>query len=82
MANIEKRVSQTGIPSYRVLIRLKGYPTQSATFKRITDAKRWEQQTEAAIKEGRHFKTTEGKKHTLAELIDRYSKDVLPSKAP
>ena len=80
MANIEKRVSQTGIISYRVLIRLKGYPAQSATFKRITDAKRWEQQTEAAIKEGRHFKTTEGKKHTLAELIDRYSKDVLPTK--
>ena len=80
MAMIEKRYSKTGIPSYRVLIRLKGYPMQTATFKRITDAKRWEQQTEAAIKEGRHFKTTEGKKHTLAELIDRYSKDVLPTK--
>ena len=80
MANIEKRVSQAGIISYRVLIRLKGYPAQSATFKRITDARRWEQQTEAAIKEGRHFKTTEAKKHTLAELIDRYSKDVLPTK--
>ena len=80
MASIEKRVSKTGIPSYRVLIRLKGCPTQTATFKRITEAKRWEQQTEAAIKEGRHFKTTEGKKHTLAELIDRYSKEVLPTK--
>jgi hypothetical protein len=26
MANIEKRVSQAGLISYRVLIRLKGYP--------------------------------------------------------
>jgi len=80
MAMIEKRYSKTGIPSYRVLIRLKGCPTQTATFKRITDAKRWEQQNEAAIKEGRHFKTAESKEHTLAELIDRYIKDVLPTK--
>jgi integrase len=80
MAMIEKRYSKTGTLSYRVLIRLKGYPTQTATFRRVTDAKRWEQQTEAAIKEGRHFKTTEAKKHTLAELIDRYNKDVLPTK--
>jgi hypothetical protein len=62
MANIEKRVSQAGIISYRVLIRLKGYPAQSATFKRITDAKRWELQTEASIKEGRYFHVSEAKK--------------------
>ncbi|MDZ4098322.1 MAG: site-specific integrase, partial [Methylophilaceae bacterium] len=30
--------------------------------------------------EGRHFKTTEAKKHTLADLVDRYIKDVLPTK--
>jgi len=80
MATIQKRYSADGIPSYRVQIRLKGNPIQTATFKRMTDAKRWEQQTEAAIKEGRHFKTIEAKKHTLAELIDRYIKDVLPTK--
>jgi hypothetical protein len=31
--------------------------------------------------EGRHFKTTEAKRHTLAELIDRYIRDVLPGKS-
>ena len=41
---------------------------------------RWFQQTEAAIREGRHFKTTEAKKHTLGQLIDRYILDVLPTK--
>ncbi len=80
MANIEKRVSKDGKTSYRVKIRLKGSPSQSATFERLTDAKKWTQQTESAIREGRHFKTTEAKRHTLTDLIDRYIQDVLPSK--
>jgi len=70
MANIEKRISKDGKTSYRVKIRLKGFPSQSATFERLTDAKKWAQQTESAIREGRHFKTTEAKRHTLAELTD------------
>ena len=41
---------------------------------------RWIQDTESAIREGRHFKTTQAKKHTLGELIDRYIRDVLPTK--
>lgn len=80
MANIEKRISSDGVTSYRVKIRLKGFPSQSATFERLTDAKKWAQQTESAIREGRHFKTTEAKRHTLTEMIDRYCRDVLPSK--
>ncbi|WP_295624625.1 site-specific integrase [uncultured Nitrosomonas sp.] len=80
MANIEERISNDGKTSYRVKIRLKGFPIQSATFERKTDAKKWAQQTESAIREGRHFKTTEAKRHTLAELIDRYCREVLPKK--
>ena len=80
MANIEKRISNDGKNSYRVKVRLKGYPSHSATFERLTDAKKWAQHIESAIREGRHFKTTEAKRHTLAELIDRYIKIVLPSK--
>lgn len=80
MATIEKRETDSGETSYRVKIRLKGYPTQTATFSRLTDAKKWAQHTEAAIREGRHFKTAEAKKHTFAELVDRYIKDVLPTK--
>jgi integrase len=77
MANIEKRTAQDGKTAYRVKVRLKGYPVQSATFERLTDAKKWASATESAIREGRHFKTTEAKKHTLAELLDRYTRDVL-----
>ena len=80
MDSIEKRIVQDGKTTYRVKIRLKGYPTQTATFHRVTDAKRWVQDTESSIREGRHFKTSEAKKHTLSELIDRYCRDVLPDK--
>lgn len=80
MANIEKRVSAEGNTSYRVKVRLKGYPVQSATFQRKTDAARWAQSIESSIRENRHFKTTEGKRHTAAELIDRYIHEILPHK--
>jgi integrase len=80
MAAINKHISEDGKTTYRVRVRLKGYPIQTATFHRLTDAKKWAQDTESAIREGRHFKTAEAKKHTLADLIDRYIKDVLPSK--
>jgi integrase len=72
MATIEKRTTGKGETSYRVKIRLKGYPIQTATFKRLTDAKNWVTLTEAAIKEGRHFKTAAAKRHTFAEMIDKF----------
>ncbi|WAK02790.1 tyrosine-type recombinase/integrase [Methylobacter sp. YRD-M1] len=81
MARIKERTSKDGSIRYTAEIRLKGFPTQSATFKRKTDAKRWIQDTESAIREGRHFKTVEAKKHTLAELVDRCINDVLPIKS-
>lgn len=80
MASIEERTTSDGKIRYRVQIRLKGYPVQTATFNRKTDAKKWAQQTEVSIKEGRHFKTSESKKHTLGKLIDRYISTILPYK--
>ena len=80
MAAIESRTDSKGKTTYRVKVRLKGHPVQTATFARKTDARRWAQDTESAIREGRHFKTTEAKRRTLAELLDRYTRDVLPGK--
>lgn len=71
MASIEKRTAQDGQVSYRVKVRLKGFPSQTATFARLTDARKWVQQTESAIREGRHFKTTEAKRHTLSETVNQ-----------
>jgi hypothetical protein len=57
MAVIEKRKTQEGKIHYRVKVRLKGYPPQTSTHERLADAKRWAAETEALIREGRHFKT-------------------------
>jgi integrase len=48
----------------------------------LSEAKKWVQTTEAAILEGRYFPSAEAKRHTLADLIDRYITDVLPQKRP
>lgn len=70
MASIEKRVTDSGT-SYRVKVRLKGFPPESATFERLTDAKDWATKTEADMKAGRHFGAS--KRHTFAELADEYA---------
>lgn len=80
MANIQKRISKEGKVRYRVLIRLKGASPQSATFERKTDALRWAQDIESAIRDGRHFKTHEAKRHTVAETINRYLAEIMPRK--
>lgn len=80
MATIQERKSADGKIKYRAIVRLKGYPTQSATFARKTDAKKWAQDTESAIRHGRHFKTVEAKKHTFQEMVHRYIENVLPLK--
>ena len=81
MPAIETRKTKDGRTVYRVKVRRKGSPTQTATFTRLTDARKWAQVTEAAVLEGRHFKITEAKRHTLAEMIDRYVREVLPRKS-
>jgi integrase len=79
MAAITARSTKDGT-RYRAQIRLKGHPIQTATFKRKTDAKKWVGDTESAIREGRYFKTSEARKHTLGQLIDRYIQEELPKK--
>lgn len=76
MATIETRRNEDGTIAYRAKVRLKGFPSESATFERKTDAKEWAKQTEANIRQGRHFKTAEAKKHTVGELFDRYLREV------
>jgi signal recognition particle subunit SEC65 len=80
MATIRRRTGQGGV-SFHVQVRIKGHAPETATFRRLTDARRWAQQTEAAIREGRHFPRSAARAHTLAEAIDRYMKTILPHKA-
>ena len=76
MATIETRRNADGTTGYRAKVRLKGFPSESATFERKTDAKEWAKQTEASMRQGRHFKTVEAKKHMVGDLIDRYLREM------
>lgn len=80
MASIRKKRRADGSFSYHVQIRVKGTPPVTETFERKTDAKRWAEQTETAIRERRYFKVFEAQRHTLADAIDRFIKDVLPNR--
>lgn len=77
MAAIESRRNSDGTVTYRAKVRLKGLPSQTATFKRKTDAQRWVQKVETELREGRHFHLCESRKHVFAELASRYTKEVL-----
>ncbi|MCX5723779.1 MAG: site-specific integrase [Nitrospirae bacterium] len=82
MANIQERKSADGTITYRVQVRLRGYPPQTATFDRKTDARRWAQNLESAIAEGRFFHTTEDRKRTFGEMVKKYIDEDLPLKKP
>ncbi len=76
MAHIQERKTKDGETHFRVQVRLKGHPTQTATFRRKTDAKTWATATEAAIRERRHFPKTGHR--TVAEMVERYISEEVP----
>jgi len=80
MATIEKRKNSKGKISYRARIRLSGQSWHSKTFKRKTDADNWAKAIESDIARGYYVPTVEAEKRTINELVDRYVKEILPSK--
>jgi len=70
MATISKRMNADGSTSYKVQVRLKGYPAESASFERKTDAVDWGKKTESEMKAGRHFGIS--KRHTFKDLATEY----------
>jgi len=58
MAHIEARTTRAtsntkSVTSYRAKVRIKGARALTKTFRRKTDAQRWAQRTECALREGR-----------------------------
>ena len=72
MATIRTRSTTDGNKHFHVQVRLRGYPPITASFEKRTDAKKWAQDTESAIRNGRHFPSHEAKRRTLADLVERY----------
>jgi integrase len=79
MASIRSKRRADGSVSFHVQVRVKGHPPQTASFDRKTDAKRWGEQTESAIRQRRYFSVFEAQRHTTSDAIDRFVRDVLPN---
>lgn len=78
MASIYKRKDtdgKKGKPSWRAVIRIKGYPTVCKTSERKQELIDWAQEVERQIKNGQfnfdHYKN----QHTFEQLVDRYIQD-------
>ncbi len=72
MGAIREYKRDDGSVTYHAEIRLKGYEPQRASFRTRTLAKKWIQDTESSIRDGRHFRTAEAKKHTVKDLIEKF----------
>ena len=72
MASIRQRMDRNGKLRYQVEVRIKGFPRKTATFDRLTDARRWAAKKETEIKDGKFFDNSEAQKNTVANMIDRY----------
>ncbi len=80
MHDIQKRKKRNGTYSYTARIRVKGYPTITATFEKKHEAQVFIQENESKMKLGKHIQTPEAKNHTLDDLIERYEKNELPKR--
>ena len=78
MATIRERAKGDGTRAFHVQIRMAGYPARTASFSSKRQAERWAKTVEAEMIEGRHFRSAEARRRTLAEAIDRYLEHEAP----
>lgn len=76
MATIRKR----GEGQYHVQIRKRGYPTQTKTFSKEADARRWATIIESEMERGVFVSRNEAEATLVAEVLTRYANEVLPTK--
>jgi integrase len=76
MANISKTKQGT----YQVRIRKLGHRALVKTFVSRKDAERWAKTTESQMDAGLWQDHTEALQTTLADLLDRYEEEILPTK--
>lgn len=79
MATIEKLQRASGTV-YKAKVRKQGHPTVTRTFKTRSAAERWARKFEASIEEDNAGLVSEGQKHTLADAIARYRREILPTR--
>lgn len=59
---------------------MTGYPSRNASFRTLSAAKKWGTKIEAEMIEGKHFRSVEARRRTLADAVDRYLEEEVPKK--
>ena len=72
MASIQKRKNKNGTSHWRVIVRLKGYPTVCNHFERKQEAEDWGSDVERKIRQGQFRFDQHNQKRTLTELVERF----------
>lgn len=80
MASIRERTKANGERVYHVQVRMSGFPARTASFSTRRSAERWARSVEVEMDEGKHFRTAEARRRTLAAAIDRYVLEEVPKK--
>ncbi len=80
MASFRQRKGPGGKPVWHVQIRRRGYPPQTATFDKKSEAEAWAGGIEAEMLRGQFIPRAEAEHTTLGEALDRYEKEVTQHK--
>lgn len=75
-------INKTESGAWRAQIRLTGWPNQVKTFRIKRDAESWARTTEDEIIRGIHVPRSNSEKLTIASALDRYVKEIIPTKKP
>jgi len=75
MASIRQRAGR-----WQARVTRKGYPPETNTFDIYEDALKWARSIETDIDRGLYFNRTTAEQLTLRQALDRYAKEVTPSK--
>jgi integrase len=81
MPTIRERKKKNGERAFQVQVRMTGFPARTGSFATRRAAERWARAIEVEMDEGRHFRTTEARRRSLAAAIDKYLLVELPKKA-
>ena len=75
-------ISQAPSGSWKAVIRRTGNPTVSKTFRLKIDAEQWARKAEDEIIRGVYISKSHSEKTTIAKALDRYLKEITPTKKP
>ena len=73
-------IRKKGEGQYHVQIRKRGYPTQTKTFTKEADARRWATIIESEMERGMFISRSEAEATLVKGVLERYATEVLPTK--